>query len=492
MNLNDSRLDWIRQYSDGQADAETTQRLQEALREDDELRNFFIEYLNVDLGLTSHFVLSEASPAKFTWGSKLVWSSLAAAAAVLLLLAGLWIPRGLEVEMLRAVGKDHSSLPHGEWVGKSIAFSEGCVELSFRRAKASVVIEAPARFSIEDPTTLKIEQGRVVAHVRDGMKGLRVLTPHTDVLDLGTRFAVDVSDSGRSEVHVFEGKVEAGRLGEGKRDLLTTNQALRFANSEQPEAREIRDGTFIQPEEMKALADGQLAGQAIRATKAETELRRDPALIGFFSFEEEDIQSGLSVHGANRVQGRFPGQFAIEFVDHDDHARIDLEAVTPELTLMAWVRLDRLPRGGISSLYHTDTWELPGQVHWMIVNNGLMRFALHKTPTPDKPQAKAVWGQSGVRLAEALQRWTHLASTYDSTKRTVTFFRDGRLESQSKLMFDAPARLSSAQIGNWAQSQNQNSANRRLSGRVDEFVMLSRVLSPEEIRDYFESGNPYK
>src|SRR5438552_2990806 len=47
----DQRQEWIQQYGDGIASAESTARLDAALREDPEFRALFLEYLNLDRGL---------------------------------------------------------------------------------------------------------------------------------------------------------------------------------------------------------------------------------------------------------------------------------------------------------------------------------------------------------------------------------------------------------------------------------------------------------
>ena len=57
MNTNDSRFDWMRQYAEGTANAETTAMLEQALRDDAEFRALFVEYLNVDLALSECSVL---------------------------------------------------------------------------------------------------------------------------------------------------------------------------------------------------------------------------------------------------------------------------------------------------------------------------------------------------------------------------------------------------------------------------------------------------
>lgn len=53
MNLHDPRHEWMQQYADGVASAETTARLEAALHEDAEFRVLFLEYLNLDCALSA-------------------------------------------------------------------------------------------------------------------------------------------------------------------------------------------------------------------------------------------------------------------------------------------------------------------------------------------------------------------------------------------------------------------------------------------------------
>jgi len=82
-------------------------------------------------------------------------------------------------------------------------------------------------------------------------------------------------------------------------------------------------------------------------------------------------------------------------------------------------------------------------------------------------------------------RWMHLAFVYDSMARTASFYVDGRPDGMTVLTEAPPARLGPARIGNW------NAEDRKLSGRVEEFVLLGRALAPEEIRALFDAGVPY-
>ena len=52
--------------------------------------------------------------------------------------------------------------------------------------------------------------------------------------------------------------------------------------------------------------------------------------------------------------------------------------------------------------------------------------------------------------------------------------------------------LGPIQIGNWNIKHSHGMEHRRLSGRMDELVVLSRPLSGEEIRHHYEAGNPYR
>lgn len=496
----------IQRYMAGTITDEENATLREALKTDVELRTLYLDYMNLDVALEALAGATEtaydlppiiSSPPKprAAWS---YWRPLTAVAIAVLVLLGSvpWFVQPLQVDLQRSVGAEFGVAFHpGDLIGQSAELTAGLIEIHFRQSDAMVVIEAPAKFRIEDAKTLRMESGRVTAHVRDGQQGLRVLTPHTDVLDLGTRFAVEVRDGERSEVHVFEGKVEAGAKGVAKRDLLGTNQALRFATVGTPESRAVRSGTFVQPEELKSLAAGVQAGQAQRASDAEALLKRDAALIGWIGFEndadESQIEHGGVVKGARRVQGRFPGQYSLEFVDTDDHAKLNLKATTRQLTLLTWVRLDRVPEG-ISSLYHTDGWDTPGQVHWMILNNGQMRFAINGAPAAGLPPGHVAWPESQAPVLDQLGRWLHLAAVYDSDAQQVSFFTNGHFDSTVEMKTGLPAVLGPAQLGNWNFKNQAGTEHRRLSGRMDELVALSRALTAEEIRQHYEAGNPYR
>ena len=94
-----------------------------------------------------------------------------------------------------------------------------------------------------------------------------------------------------------------------------------------------------------------------------------------------------------------------------------------------------------------------------------------------------------VILPADLGRWIHLAATIDRNSGVVTHYRDGEIVMQSTSAAMPPLVIGNAEIGNW-QAQGSGNPIRSLNGRMDEFLILSRVLSPEEVMKIYQAGLP--
>lgn len=354
-----------------------------------------------------------------------------------------------------------------------------------------VVIEAPASFRFESPQRLRMIRGRMTADVPQAAKGFTVVMPSGEAVDLGTRFAVDVLPTGESEVHVFVGEVVT-RGGDGQRRSLRDGEAVAVAANV---ARELRTASFIRGDEVDGLVAAVAAGQEGRAAAARDRLRRDPALVTLVDFtagnpgHEAGPGVGPSAAGQYRMlQGRWPGSRAADFSAVGDHLPLDVGggAEWPRLSLAAWVRIDRLGQP-YQSLYHTDGWQAdtPGQVHWMITQDCVMRLALRQMVLADDAVERHGFPDSRTPVVGARGRWMHLAAVYDSVAGTARFYVDGRRDGETRLAYAPPARLGPARIGNW------NRDDRRLSGRIDELVILGRALADEEVAALHADGSPY-
>lgn len=493
MKSGDPRVEWLQQYADGTASAEVTAQLEAALREDAGLRELLLDYLNVDAALSE--VLAYQQPVRPVAAVKPVrraWVPWAAVAA-LVVLATAWLQMNAQpwATVVRTAGaefgRDHDAT--GSTLrGEEIELTNGVLELITQRG-AKVVIEAPAMFRFESGQQLRLRRGKMAADVPPAAKGFTVVTPDGKAVDLGTRFGVDVPLSGSSEVHVFQGEVVAHPKGTKAKQSLRTGEALSMSGA--GASRELRSSAFIQSDEVPALTAGLAAGQSARSAAAVARLRQDPALITLMDFESEPLPTGTF----RMAQGRWPSSRAPEFVSIGDHMKLDVGGglAWPQLTLAAWVRLDRLGEP-YQSLYHTDGWGSfldsskrslkAGQIHWMIVENTAMRLAIYGNYQVGPPN-QMMWGDSQRQVLPERGRWAHLVSVYDADAKTIRFYLNGAFDNEVRMAESHPALLGPAQIGNW------NVRDRKLSGRVDELVILGRVMTDTEIHELHAAGNPY-
>jgi hypothetical protein len=115
--------------------------------------------------------------------------------------------------------------------GKVLQLERGLAEVRFQ-CGAKVVMEGPASLELLSGKSARLRHGKLTARVPGPATGFEVLSPQGKVIDLGTEFGISVSDTGATDVYVFEGKVEAhpigGEAGTGALSLLQ-NQAARIA-----------------------------------------------------------------------------------------------------------------------------------------------------------------------------------------------------------------------------------------------------------------------
>ncbi|EMI53068.1 FecR domain-containing protein [Rhodopirellula sallentina] len=99
---------------------------------------------------------------------------------------------------------------------------------------AEVILEAPSVIEIADPMQLLVKAGKCSVHAPDGAEGFQVITPQTEVTDLGTRFSVSVDEGGNTEVQVIEGAAEVRQFDkdDSEKVLLKEKQASRFDGGE--------------------------------------------------------------------------------------------------------------------------------------------------------------------------------------------------------------------------------------------------------------------
>lgn len=83
-----------------------------------------------------------------------------------------------------------------------VTFEGGILEIELG-AETRLVLEGPAEFAVVSVSEVRLVSDRCYAEMDEGSSGLRIKTPAGEVLDLGTRFGVEVLPSQETSVHVF-------------------------------------------------------------------------------------------------------------------------------------------------------------------------------------------------------------------------------------------------------------------------------------------------
>ena len=118
------------------------------------------------------------------------------------------------------------------------AISAGQLQLIFTNG-AEVILTGPAVFESQGPEHLAVRYGACSVYAPDGAEGFTVETPLSQVVDYGTRFSVNVSEAGNTDVQVIEGEtdvqpvkfksdsqIKSQRLTRGMAQRLTTNNGV--------------------------------------------------------------------------------------------------------------------------------------------------------------------------------------------------------------------------------------------------------------------------
>jgi hypothetical protein len=114
------------------------------------------------------------------------------------------------------LGNAMAAAPSGESVAqekmlssvRSIQFETGTATLGLDQI-GSVVIEGPADFQMLSPMRARLAKGKIKVRVSELTgRGFQVETPNGLVTDLGTEFLLNVSETGKTDLAVLEGKVD--------------------------------------------------------------------------------------------------------------------------------------------------------------------------------------------------------------------------------------------------------------------------------------------
>jgi hypothetical protein len=242
-------LELAGRYADGAASGEEVRALEEALRRDPAFRREFVRYLNLDAALGGQVTACRPVGGAAGGGDLRRWraATLAAAAALVLVGMVLWRPwsRSLgpgapPVTLVAATDARWADadtellLRSGEAPDGLLRLESGLAEFRFAGG-ATALLQGPAVGRFPGPNRMFLQEGKVLCRCPTPASRITLTTPATQVVDLGTEFAVEVvpGQTG-TRVAVVSGKVEVGAaparvLGTGEAAQVGPDQVVHLA-----------------------------------------------------------------------------------------------------------------------------------------------------------------------------------------------------------------------------------------------------------------------
>jgi hypothetical protein len=547
-------LDELRAHLDALCDESCTpeqmQRIEELVLSHPEAEAFYVQYMSFHADIARHFGTmpgrTESPPCEQTTAvpvrtaqerrapervrrrmRRLMWGglALASAAAAVLLFASFALRPNSEFETYVSFAPTEASnddtvavllqareaqwgdcdLPTRPgaalWPGW-LRLKSGVAHIEFYSG-ATVILQGPAELKLVSRSEAYCARGKLRATVPPHAQGFKIGAPSLDLIDRGTEFGLDVGGANRTEVHVFQGKVElydpaAGKATALRKELLT-GQGVRLEGAGVLHPIAVSPGAFKTAQELGRQLQEDTSRRQREWLKASIGLRQDPSVLVYFPFQSEqpwnrtlaDLALGHeeprdgAIVGCSWVTGRWPGKQALEFKRVSDRVRVKLTGMHDALTMMAWVRVDALPNK-FNSLFMTDSWE-EFAPHWHISNQGTIELGVQG---PGRKNGVHYYADAAIS-EDRLGQWLHLAVVFDRAGDRVTHYVDGQPVQQEAVKLDAPLRLMDGEIGNWnVGNRRHNHPTRYFSGAMDEFMIFGRALTDAEVERLWTHGRP--
>jgi hypothetical protein len=151
-----------------------------------------------------------------------------------------------------------SSKQYKEWdfvePGDVLQFDGGLMSLFFSNG-AELLIEGPADVTFESLQKVFAREGKLAARVGPGAVGLRIETPHANVIDRGTAFGMSIDAKRGTAVVVHEGFVDLDVLGDKShpRRRLATGEGLNVSKlGELSRITTVKSADFLEPPQARA------------------------------------------------------------------------------------------------------------------------------------------------------------------------------------------------------------------------------------------------
>ena len=371
------------------------------------------------------FARKEPEIRKRIWPS-LRWSSqLAIAASVLALVGGLayWLGRNQQSDRRVQVVEEQSSQESAaekriaghavlrqsvgvQWSENFSAYRAGDVipngPLRFEKGSAEIdffcgatlIIDGPAELDIQSDWAVRVIEGRLRANVPPAARGFIVKANDSDIVDLGTEFALDIGPD-RSRLEVIDGEVEL-RGGRHDGDRLLTGDRRRLDDSS-GDIQSLKNVSTL--DELEQRKRDALSARIEAWRRTVQHQASDDRLVAYYpvgsavgrNSENDRIIKNLAASGSafdakligpvQNGDGRFASDSrgedrsrGLEFDRAGARARLRIDGTFTAFTFSCWVRIDSLDHV-YNALFMADGYE-NGEPHWQIRDDGRLMFSV--------------------------------------------------------------------------------------------------------------------
>lgn len=355
-----------------------------------------------------------------------------------------------------------------------IELQRGLVELRLSSG-VQLILRGPAELHLDTGMNVFCRRGCLSAKVPPEGRGFLVRTSWANIRDLGTEFAVEVSDS-EAEVHVISGTVELDPLsGQWKTLVEGTGMISRPAGILEQVA--VDRSKYVTPEEMAQATFDFEKRRLAEWNASQEKWNADPDLFLQLNFDGKKREKGVvRMLGIQNVSGRWKGKNATAFRSGRSVIHLESPRRSDTFTLFAAVRLNALSQASNVIFSVGDT--KAGSILWQINGLGELQVMLGESGAEDLVNYRT----PRVLYFENLRTWILVAVVVGEDK--VSHYLDG------SLVFEQPRRLfendrfdfdfSHARLGNRPR-EDDAPTERFFNGSIDEFKLFGRALTQEEI-----------
>ena len=419
----------------------------------------------------------------------------------------LYVARITQVE--NSHWKGGESIPVGSLLpSRKMELESGKAEITFDSG-AKLTIIGPAGVTIETVRSATVHNGKAWSDVPEPSIEFKITTPSAEVTDPGIRSALDVSESGASDVAVLEGVARVDMLNDKKltEQVVGSNEAIRV----------MADGTRFSPIEFGPQADEHARLAAYRSGESVAYYRwsfDDEASLstGFWkedgwhpqqaSFPAESFRVNIpevSESILELVEGKFGN--AIRLDGRGAGFRTELPGVAQDKprTVCFWMNVPKREDGKFAySVINWGDWTRSGgkwQIGW---NSRRFDFRGVKGAIRTEIGEGYVVGTTDLRDG----KWHHVACVYvggndeqvfGDIRNRIRFYIDGKLEPLSGYKcgtIDTHVHALSSYVAMGSYLGPSQKYFQTFKGMLDELYLFEGALTPEQINKIMDFNSP--